>query len=264
MSSGISSLSSSLNQANTALTSTFNRLATGKKQSSSADDAAAMAIATQLQGQLGASQQALQNINQGLSVTSTASDALNQVSGTLQRMRDLAVQASNATYSTSDRQALSAEFSQLSEGIDQSASQTQYNDQNLLDGSFSAEIQSGPNQGDTQTLALASISTASLGLGGLDLSSSENAAAAVSAIDSALASVASEQSSVGAAQATLTSTQATLTGTYSNLAASSSRTSDADLAAASANLSSEKVQQQAAISAISLYNANQASVLKLL
>lgn len=240
------------------------RLSSGKRVNSAADDAAGLAVATQMAAQLGGIGQAERNVGDGLSLVDTANGALGQVSDTLQRMRELAVQAANGTYTASDRKALDAEFSQLSQNIDQLSGQTQFNGQNLLDGTFNGSIQSGPNASDTMSLSLANVSTGALGISGLDITSAGGATAALSSIDQAIKTVGGQQANIGAAQASLNSAAASLSGTYENLASAQSRIVDADYASTTANLASSQVQNQAALRAIALYNANQANVLGLL
>jgi len=260
----ISSPTNGLNLASDSLATSLNRLSTGSRINSAKDDAAGLAIAAQMAAQLGSDNQALRNINDGLSLAETAGGALGQVSETLQRMRELAVQAANGTNSASDRQAIQSEFSQLGQSLDQLSTQTQFNGQNILNGSFSAQIQSGPNAGDNQTLALGDVSTKGLGIASLDVASVLGATSALGAIDQAISNVSSQQGAVGVAQASLNSAAASVSGTYENLAAAKSRIADTDYASESANLSQANLQQQAALKAVSLYNGNQASILGLL
>lgn len=260
----ISSPVSGLDQATNSLSTSLNRLSTGLRINSAKDDAAGLAIATQFAAQLGSDNQALRNINDGLSVTETASGALNQVSDSLQRMRELAVQAANGSNSASDRQAIQAEFSQLGQSLDQLSAQTQFNGQKLLDGSFNVQIQAGPNAGDTQALALGDASRNGLGIASLEVTSAQGATSALDAIDQAISNVSAQQGAVGAAQASLNSAAANLAGTYENLAAAKSRIADTNYASESANQAQANVREQVAVKAISLYNTNQSAILGLL
>lgn len=260
----IQSPASGLVQASNSLATSLNRLSTGLRINSAKDDAAGLAIATRLSAQLGSGDQALRNIQDGLSVTETAGGALGQVSDTLQRIRELTVQAANGTNSASDRQAIQAEISQLGQGLDQISAQTSFNGQPLLNGSFDTQLQTGPNSGETQPLALGDASAKGLGIAALDVTSAAGAANALQAIDQALSNVGAQQGAVGAAQSGLNSAAAALSGTYENLAAAKSRIGDTDYAGESANLAQAGVRQQAAIKALALYNANQSSVLGLL
>lgn len=260
----ISSPAGGLDQASNTLATSLARLATGARINSAKDDAAGLAIASQLAVQLGSSNQALRNINDGLSVAETAGGALGQVADGLQRMRELALQAANGSNSASDRLAIQNEISQLGQGLDQLAAQTEFNGQKLLDGGFGTRIQSGPNAGDTQQLALGDASAQGLGVAALDVTSTAGAAGAVAAIDAALANVGAQQGAVGAAQAGLDSAAAALSGSYENLAAAKSRIADTDYAGESAKLAQGGVRQQAAVKALALYNANQSAALGLL
>ncbi len=255
------SSSSGLDQATKSLHTSQNRLSTGSRLNSAKDDAAGLAVATRMAAELVSDNQAQRNVYDGISATEAADGGLNQVASSLQRMRELAVQSANGTNSPSDRQALQDEFAQLGQQIDQISSQTQFNGKNLLDGSFSTAIQSGPNAGDTKSLALGDASTNGLGIAALNVSTTQGASNALSSLDQAINTVSSQQSLVGAAQAGLNSAAASLSGTYENLAASKSRIADADFGRESANQTQSSVRQQAALQALSLYHANQSSVL---
>jgi flagellin len=251
----------SLNGAQTALATSLARLSTAQRINSAKDDAAGLAIASVMETQLRGNSQATRNIYDGLSLTSTAEGALGQASESLQRMRELSIQAANGTNSASDRQAIQSEINQLSQGLQQIADTTQFNGQKLLDGNFKVQLQSGANAGETTPIALGNGSPAALGIGSLDVTSKAGAASAIQALDGALTNVNGMRAEIGAVQAGLNSTLANLTGTYENLAAAKSRIADTDYAQEAGNFSRNTVRQEAATKALSLYNANQASVL---
>ncbi|MBS4099033.1 MAG: flagellin FliC [Sulfuricella sp.] len=254
-----------LDNAQNAAQSSLQRLSSGARINSAKDDAAGLAVAVGLTAQLGGDRQALRNVSDGLSLTETAGGAYSQVSDSLQRMRELAVQAANGTNSPSDLQAIQAEFSQLGESLGQTAGNAQFNGKKLLDGSFSAPLQSGPNPGDSQSLTLGSAMPQSLGIDSLDVTTASNATTALGALDNAIASINSQQANIGAAQAGLNSTLANLSNSYENLAAAKSRIADTDFAAESTALTQSNLKQQAATKALSAYNATQsASVLGLI
>jgi flagellin len=259
----VSSPANNLDKAQETLSTVQKRLSSGLRINSAQDDAAGLAIAAQMAAQLGSDNQALRNVNDGISLTQTAAGALGQVTDTLQSIRTLAVQAANGTNTPSDREAIQAQINQLGQGIDQIASQTEFNGQPLFNGSFSAQIQNGPQAGDQQTLTLGNLSTQSLGVNGLDVTSATGAANAIGAIDNAITSIGKQQASVGAAQSGLSSAAVALAGTYENLAAAKSRIADTDYAQATAEQSQAEVQRQAALQATSIANANQAAQLKL-
>jgi flagellin len=156
-----------LSKSQSALSTSLQRLSSGMRINSAADDAAGLAISTRMGSQINGINQAVRNANDGVSLTQTADGAMASISDSLQRMRDLAVQSSNATNSASDRAALQGEVNQLVQQINSVASNTSFNGVNLLDGSFSNQaFQVGANQGETlQVGSIASAKADSLGVG---------------------------------------------------------------------------------------------------
>lgn len=253
-----------LNNAQNAQSTTFQRLGSGSRINSAKDDAAGLAIAAAMVSQLSGDSQAMRNVNDSLSLTDTAGGALSQVSDTLQRMRELTVQAANGTNSGSDLQAIQGEINQLAQGLDQISGNAQFNGQKLLDGTFNGQVQAGANTGDTQTLSLDNASSQGLGVANLDVTNQANAANALNSLDSAINSVGAQQSSIGATQAALSSTLANLSNSYENIAAAKSRISDTDYAKESSNLAQNNVRTQASLKALSIYNSMQKNVLELI
>jgi flagellin len=150
------------------------RLSTGKKINSAADDAAGFAIAERMTAQVRGLNVATKNANDGLAMLATIENATNDVTDMLQRVRELAVQASNDTNSSTDRQYLQKEVDSLLNEINRVASQTVYNNKVVLDGSLSGQLQVGTDMGQNISFAIKSIDTDSLGLTG---------SAAVAAVD---------------------------------------------------------------------------------
>jgi flagellin len=140
------------------------RLSSGQRINSASDDAAGLAISTRMDAQVRGMNKAVQNANDGISLTQTAQGAQKEITEMLQRMRELAVQASNSTNNATDRAALDAEVQQLAAEIDQVAEDTMFNQQSLLDGKFSASIQTGAFLGQETTFSIESMQTADLGL----------------------------------------------------------------------------------------------------
>ncbi|HZX32451.1 MAG TPA: flagellin [Rhodocyclaceae bacterium] len=261
----IGALSSNpLSNAQQSLQTSTQRLASGQRLHSAKDDAAAVAIAASMVAQLRGTDQATRNVYDGLSLTDTAGGALGQVSDSLQRMRELAVQAANGTNSASDIQSIQGEINQLAQGLNDIAGSAQFNGQNLLDGSFSAQLQTGANAGDTYTLALGNASISGLGIGSIDVTTPAGAAGALDSLDSAINVVGSMQSHIGAAQAGLNSELANLTNTYDNLAAAKSRIADTDYAQESSNQALNQARVQASTKALAIYNSIQGNELSLL
>lgn len=140
------------------------RLSSGLRINSAADDAAGLAISNRMEAQVRGLTKALQNVNDGISLAQTAEGAQKEITEMLQRMRELAVQASNTTNNAADRSSLDDEVQQLIAEIDQIATTTRFNDQVLLDGSYSANIQTGYSLDQNMSFALDSMRTSDLGL----------------------------------------------------------------------------------------------------
>lgn len=163
-----------LNTSQTAQSDALQRLSSGMRINSAKDDAAGLAISSRMSSQIAGSNQAIRNANDGISLAQTAEGDLSQISNNLQRMRDLAVQASNATNSASDRAALNAEVQSLAQEIDRVSQNSSFNGVKLLDGSFTAQnFQVGANATANDSVQIASISSARISqLGGVGATTS--------------------------------------------------------------------------------------------
>ncbi len=171
--SNIASLSAqrNLNSSQNSLSTSLERLSSGLRINSAKDDAAGLAISERMTAQVRGLNQAARNANDGISMSQTAESALSEMGNNLQRIRELSVQASNASNTASDRAALQAEVTQLTAEIQRVATQTQFNGLNLLDGSFSTlNFQVGANAGQTISASSGNFQTNSFGnyrIGGL-------------------------------------------------------------------------------------------------
>ena len=154
-----------LNSSQGALQTSLQRLSSGLRINSAKDDAAGLAISERFTAQIRGLDQAARNANDGISLAQTAEGALEEVTNNLQRIRELAVQSSNASNNNSDRSALQTEVSQLLSEINRVADTTTFNGVNVLDGSFSgAAFQVGANAGETITVSsIVDSNTAALG-----------------------------------------------------------------------------------------------------
>ncbi len=153
-----------LNRTQQTLTSAMERLSSGKRINSAKDDAAGLNIAGLMSTQINGMNQAIRNAYDGISMSQTAESALSTSENMLQRMRELAVQASNATYSAADRQAIQEEINQLASGLDDIASKTSFNGQKLLDGTMGEQIfQVGANAGETVSVGASDFRIATYG-----------------------------------------------------------------------------------------------------
>jgi len=156
----------SLSNVNKALGTSMERLSTGLRINSAADDAAGLAITNRMTSQIRGYAVAIRNSNDGISMTQTADGALGQVTSMLQRMRELSVQAANGAMSDSDRGNIQQEVSQLKMQIDDVANKTNHNNIKLLDGSAGKILlQTGTNANDTMTIGFGSVKTKDIGLG---------------------------------------------------------------------------------------------------
>ncbi len=189
-----------LSLSSNALGTTMQRLSSGLRVNSAKDDAAGLAISERMAAQTKGLSVAARNANDGISLAQTAEGALGKVGDMLQRMRELAVQSSNATNSADDRKALQAEVAQLTAEIDRVAKTTSFNGQKLLDGSFAgATFQVGANAGDNITVGATTKATAE-GLGNVSYGKSSQTVKAGDAADDVL----SDLSAINAGDLTIT------------------------------------------------------------
>ncbi|MDE1942163.1 MAG: hypothetical protein KGI47_03325 [Betaproteobacteria bacterium] len=185
----IVSLNAQANLANSqsTLATDIQRLSSGLRINSAADDAAGMAIATRMGSQISGQNQAIRNANDGISLSQTAQGAMQSIVQNLQTMRSLAVQSANATYSASDRASMNAEVQQLKSEIDRVAGSTTFNGVNLLDGTFTVKnFQVGANNTSNDSIQVASIanmSTSQLGSAGSTYSATVTGTATTTALN---------------------------------------------------------------------------------
>lgn len=156
-----------LNKSQNGLSRALERLSSGMRINSAKDDAAGLAISNRMGAQIRGLNQAVRNANDGISLAQTAEGSLQESTNILQRMRELAVQASNGTYTASDRAAIQDEMDQLTTELDRIAGSSEFNGMKLLDGSYgSKSFQIGANAGQTINLKLDSAKSKDLGIGG--------------------------------------------------------------------------------------------------
>lgn len=257
-----------LAQVNQQLQGNFRRLATGMRITTAADDAAGLAISERLRAQTRSLEQAKRNANDGISLVQTAEGALNEVSSILTRMRELSVQAANGSVSNADKDTLNQEFTSLVSEVDRIAQSTDFNNINLLDGSQASvrfQIGDGTTAGvDTLDVSLSSARATALSIDTLDIGSTGDTDAAITAIDTALNSVSSMRGGLGATQNRLDSTINNLSVQVENLSAAESRIRDVDVAYETAQLTRNSILQQAAVSVLAQTNAQPQTALALL
>lgn len=248
------------------------RLSTGLRINSAKDDAAGLAIAERATAQIRGYNQAIRNAADGISLAQTAEGGMEGITSSLQRMRELAVQAANYTNTTADREAIQLEVDQLIDEIDRIAGQTKFNTVSLLNGSFTAaQFQVGANAGETITVAdIDSMETDALGTAGgdkidtVDVTTAGGATSALTVIDDALSTVTSSRAALGATINRFDQTISNLRVTAESVTATRSRILDADFAAETASLTRLQILQQSGTAVLVQANAIPQNVLSLL
>ena len=250
-----------LSNATNDLSTSYERLSSGKRINSAKDDAAGLQISSRLTSQVNGLDQGSRNANDAISLSQTAEGALDEYTSTVQRMRTLAVQSSNGSNSAADRTALDNEFQELESELTRIASETSFGGVTLLDGTYGEEFQVGANAGQTISLAVA---TDFSGLSSGDLTTFANSQTAITKLDSVLATVTSTRAELGAKQNRFSSVIRTNENTSQNVSASRSRIEDTDYAAESATLARNSVLQQASSSILAQANQQPQIALSLL
>jgi len=255
-------------QVTTRLARNFQRLSTGLRISSAADDAAGLAISERLRAQVRSLGQASRNANDGISLVQVGEGALNEVSNILVRLRELAIQSANGSSSSADKNTIKEEFDSLVNEVNRIAESTEFNGIKLLDGSatnvnFQVGINTTANVDSLNVTLTAALAT-SLGLSSIDVGSGGNTSFAISSIDSAINAVSQLRGKFGSLQNRLQSTIANLGVAAESLSAAESRIRDVDVAYETAELTRNNILQQASISILSQANAQPQAALTLL
>ena len=254
------------------------RLSSGKRINSAMDDAAGLTIAHSLDSKVSSLNQAARNANDGVSLINLAEGALDQVSAMLTRMRSLAVQSINGTYSDDDRDNLHLEFQALNDEITRIANNTKFNGVQVIGASATITFQVGHTSSDTISLLtekMQSTYLASVGGSGFHLDDAaistvgsttlvNTAKGSLARIDAAISEVDSYRAKLGAAGNRLEHSAANLYTRVENQMAARSRIEDADYAVEAANLARAQILQQAGTAMLSQANATGATILSLL
>jgi flagellin len=249
------------------------RLSSGQRINSAADDSAGLAIRDKMTSQIQGLNQSVRNANDAISFMQTAEGALEETTNILHRMRTIAVQAVNDTNSSSDRTSLNDEISKLQAEISRIASTTTFNDKNLIDGSMTdSQFQIGHKSGQQISVALNNMSATAIGtgsgvttaVGSVAVTSVSLAAAGISSIDNALAAIGTERAKLGAFQNRLQHAVNNMTNMSANTSAARSQVADADYASESSSLAKNQILQQAGTAMLAQANASAQSVLSLL
>ncbi|MFJ6264926.1 flagellin [Lysinibacillus xylanilyticus] len=249
---------------NTQASKNLEKLSSGYKVNRAGDDAAGLAISEKMRGQIRGLDMATKNAQDSISLIQTAEGALNETHAILQRMRELAVQSANDTNVTADRTALNKEVTALKSEIDRIAQNTEFNTQNLLNGTFSGKkFHIGANDGQAITLKIGTMDTKGLKITG-SIDTQTKADKAIKNFNDALESVSSQRSDLGAVQNRLEHTINNLGATSENLTAAESRIRDTDMAKEMMGFTKNNILMQAAQSMLAQANQQPQGVLQLL
>jgi len=267
-----------LNMTNASLSTSMERLSSGLRINSAKDDAAGLAISDKMTSQIRGMTVAVRNANDGISMAQTAEAGMGNITETLQRMRDLAVQSANfGAVSLDDRKKLQTEFAQLGSEVKRIIQNTEFNGKKILNGSLakvnfqvganvSANNQISVNVSDLLKTSGVSqvIAMAASGDGGIGSVTSARVRSVVSAIDGAIKKIDKFRSTLGAIQNRFTTTIANLQSSIENQSAARSRIIDADFATETSNLSRTQILQQAGTAMLAQANQSSQQVLSLL
>ena len=260
--------------ASLALSTSMQRLSTGLRINSAKDDSAGLAIATRMTSQVRGMAVASRNANDAISMAQTAEGALGKIGESLQRMRELAVQSSNGTNSTTDRANLDQEFKALSSEVTRVIGGTKFNGTSLLNSATAISFQVGADNNGTTDAISVSLSNIGSGTGMTailnstaatgSISTSATALTAMSNLDLAIDEITTARSGLGSVQNRFESVVANLGTTSENLQAAKGRIVDADFAVETSNMSRAQVLQQAGNAMLAQANQAPQQVMSLL
>jgi len=247
----------------------FQRLSSGMRINSAADDAAGLAIKENLNAQVKSFSVAERNSNNAISMAQTAESALGQVGTILTRMRELSVQGANGDLGATDRGFLDTEFQSLRSEITRISDSTIFNSKQLLSGAATTiTFQVGINNttSDRIDVSFGGVDLAALGLAATNVSgaTAANSQAAITSIDTAISTVSSRRASFGASMNRLSTTVSNLQSMRTNMSAAHSRIADVDVAEETASMARNQVLSQAAVSVLSQANQSPQLALSLL
>ncbi|PXW78077.1 flagellin [Blastomonas natatoria] len=247
------------------LSKSIDRLSTGKRINSAADDAAGNAIATRMTSQIRGLNQAVRNANDGISLVQTAEGGMNEIVNMVQRMRELAVQSASGTLGSSDRTNLQAEVSALIGQVNDVANRTTFNGVALLNvATPPIAIQTGTNSGETVEVPTSNVTAAGLTIAAVNIDTAAGAGTALGLLDTALGTLTTAQANLGASQNRLQATVSSLVNRATNLSEARSRIQDANFSEESTNLARSQILSQASTAMLAQANQSQQGVLSLI
>ena len=267
--------SNALTVNNRAMSSAMEQLSTGSRINSAKDDAAGLAISDKMTAQIRGLNMAVRNGNDAVNLLQTAEGSMTQQTSMLQRMRELAVQASTDTTAAADNTYLNTEFTSLRAEIDRIGNNTMWNGEKVLDASGGRGtngtyvFQVGANASQTISVAIGKmtavdVSGSMVGISVSSVTTAASASAAITAIDAAIAVVDAQRAKLGAGMNQLTYAVDNLTTVAQNATASRSQILDTDYAQATSKLAKSQIIQQAATAMLAQANQQPQTVLALL
>lgn len=261
-----------LNQSNSALASSLQKLSSGLRVNSAKDDAAGLAVSEGLTSQIRGNSQGIRNAYDGISVAQTAEGALGEIGNNLQRIREVAVQAANGSISDGNRSQLQKEVDQLTQEVSRIIQTTNFNGTALLSAGASLTFQVGSsgssdNQVTTSGVNLTSMTGYNATLSNtktVDITTSGSASAAIGSLDNALKMVSDTRATFGAIQNRFEAVISNTQNYVENLTASRSRIIDTDFASETASLTRNQILQQAGTAILGQANTVPQAALSLL
>ena len=246
------------------------KLSSGKRITKASDDAAGLAIATNLEAQTKGLRQATRNANDGISLVQTAEGGLSETSNILVRLRELTIQSASDTVGEQERGFLDKEYQQLSKEVDRISESTAFNGTQLLNGKGKGtmDFQVGAFAGEQNKIQFDSNETnssaSSIGISGTGIGNKDDALSAISSVDKAIETVSGQRANLGSIQSRLGSTVKNLETQTINQDSARSIIQDVDVAEASAALASNNVVKNAAVSTLAQANQIPNSALRLI
>jgi len=242
------------------------RLSSGLRVNSAADDAAGLAVAGKMESQLRGINMSIRNAQDGIGLIQTAESGLNEIRNMVLRIRELAVQMANGIYeNTPDRSNAQLEVAALIEQVDLIAENTRFNDVAVIDGTFtSVTIQAGNTTAETIELSFVDLAQTGLAINGAQVNTQTNAIAAMATMDSALQTISQEQAKFGSLQNRLSYSVANLSRASVMTEQALGRIMDADFAQESTALSKSQILNQAATSMLAQANQSKSLLLQLI
>jgi flagellin len=255
---------SNLFNTNNDLSKSMERLSSGLRINGASDDAAGLAIATRMTSQVRGMEQAFRNAQDGVSLIQTTEGALGTTTDMLQRMRELAVQADNGTYSASDKQSMEDEAASLTAEIDHIATTTTFNGINVLAAASTVDLHISEKSSDTITVNLVDATSANLLGGPVDFSTTASTQTAIDDIDTAITTLNTARGNLGATQNRLDFVSDSLQSNINNTSASRSRIQDADMAKEMSDLTKSQILSQTTMAMLARANSQPQGIMQLL